>query len=362
MVEVQFKWVNGRLTPLKDAPAAGLETLGEVKEEAVLQRLNTENLAKLGTTTPKASRSPKQLGHSNTAKSDTPKSYKSQGSNASNQSSKLRAVLGVIKAVAVFQRVLRKSNHAHRGRYECQYCFEDLDKGPVAFLMGTKNVRCCKHLLHQECCAALQERAQQSGVSCNARCPCCSKAFASFVSLPDPVEETEAWFSALDYSNCQKICKDDAMDHLMSVLPVKTGLRESLQPAPLKINFRSCEALIERLDRQCSKAKRRAPPHVPDIQNHHEWFSFWDIYEEGALSRLGATRAICKTFQKFDKFLLRAAVDAVWAEVVAAGDGDEPGSIGKDQIFQPNTGLVDNVSRKVQAAQHWKLLRELNPC
>merc|ERR1712100_639512 len=60
------------------------------------------------------------------------KTTKSDGSNLSNKSFGMKAMGQVMLAVQRFQRPLRQSTHAHRGRYECQYCFEDLDTSAVA--------------------------------------------------------------------------------------------------------------------------------------------------------------------------------------------------------------------------------------
>jgi hypothetical protein len=170
------------------------------------------------------------------------------------------------------------------------------------------------------------------------------------------------WFEALDFTQCGKVSKDNVMDHLMAVLQVKTALRDSLAPAPAKINLASCKVLIERLNGSSNKTRRRPAPVSPDIEkNPSEWFAFWDIYEDGMLNRWGATRALMKTFTKYDKLLLRAAIDDVWPEIVASGSEAEKDSVTMDHIFKPNTGLVDSVLRKVQAAFHWKLLREFNP-
>jgi hypothetical protein len=402
MVEVRFEWINGQLTPLKDGPVTDLETLTETKfsdkqaasvsrpvapegcKDIVAQGLTAANLARLGTdpdveggaakkkisplkkrvlqsarevlhreSTGKSSDSPMSTKSTKTAKSD--------GSNKSTFSMKM--IGNVVRAVKAFQRPLRKSgHHAHRGRYECQYCFEDLDASSCAVLLDKSGTRSCQHILHRDCCAALQDQAKKHGVACKPRCPSCSKAFASVVHLPNPVTQTDMWFEALDFRKCGKISKDDVMDHLMAVLPVKTDLRATLAPAPQKINLPSCKALIDRLkDKEQSKlTRRRPPPATPDIQKPSDWFNFWDIHEDGVLDRAGATRALVKTL-KFDKLLLRAAIDEVWPEVVTRDGEDDVISLSKDEMFQPNTGLVDRTIRKAQAAQHWKLLRELNP-
>jgi hypothetical protein len=195
----------------------------------------------------------------------------------------------------------------------------------------------------------------------------------SFVNLPDPATSPQMWFDALDFAKCGKVDKNDVMDHLMAVLPVKTALRDTLAPAPQKINLPSCLALLERLKGSWEKTRRQPPPVSPPIEQQSEWFNFWDIYEDGRLDRHCATRALMKTFdKKYDKLLLRAAIDDVWPEFVASchaqQDGEEDDqdtskefTLTKDQMFELHTGLVARVLRKVQASFHWKLLREFNP-
>merc|ERR1712139_45442 len=167
------------------------------------------------------------------------------------------------------------------------------------------------------------------GVSCKPRCPSCRKAFTSFVKLPDPISETEMWFDALDFTKCGKVHKNDIMDHLMAVMPVKTALRDTLAPAPQKINLSSCQALIDRLKTHATKTRRTRPPTVPDIEKQSEWFNFWDIHEDGVLNRASATRALMKSL-KFDKLLLRAAIDDVWLEEVTRRS--EEVTSGKDVV------------------------------
>jgi len=387
MTEVHFQWIDGQLTPLKDGPVNDTESsaqahlhtedaevlCGSCNETAHSENhahdLTAANLAKLGD---KARRLMRKDTSRSTAKSLSPKSTKSNksnGSNTSKASSSWKAIGHVMRAVQAFQRPLRQCHHAHRGRYECQYCFEDLDVGHLAVLVGADGLRSCEHLYHQECCAAMQERANKHGVSCKPRCPSCRKAFTSFVKLPDPISETEMWFDALDFTKCGKVHKNDIMDHLMAVLPVKTALRDTLAPAPERINLASCRALIDRLKTMSSedivlkgsKTKRRQPPALPNIQKQTDWFTFWDIYEDGALNRWGATRALMKSLRGYDKLLMRAAIDDVWPEVIVSCGDDEMASIGKEGIFKPNSGLLDRATRKVQAAQHWKLLKELTP-
>jgi len=403
---VHFKLVNGHLLPLKDRLVKESESLTEMCRECAdapcdVCDLTAANLAKLESKTSsefgkpdfgrsrKKQKSPKKARrfksgssgkshHSKSAsegKSVSPKSAKSAKSVKSTKSSlsdgsvvsgvSFKAIGRVMQAIHAFQRPLRQCHHAHRGRYECQYCFDDLAARPVAILMGDSDQRSCKHLYHQDCCAAMQERVNKNGAIRRARCPCCKKAFASYVNLPDPETDTEMWFNALDYTHCGKVNKNDVMDHLMAALQVKTALRDSLAPAPEKINLSSCKALIERLNGSSNKNRRRPPPKSPDIETHpSEWFAFWDIYEDGTLDRCQATRALMKTFTKYDKLLLRAAIDDVWPQIVASGceaENSEKESVTKDQIFQPTTGLVDKVLRKVQAAFHWKLLQEFNP-
>jgi len=287
------------------------------------------------------------------------KTTRSDGSNLSIKSFGMKAMGLVTQAVQRFQRPLRKSTHAHRGRYECQYCFEDLDTNAVAVLVGRSGIRSCQHLLHQDCCAALQERAKKNGIKCKARCPGCTKLFESVVNLPDPLTETEAWFEALDFAGRGKVDKDDIMDHLMAVMPVKTALRDTLAPAPQKINLSSCQALIDRLKIHATKTRRTRPPTLPDIENQSEWFNFWDIHEDGVLNRAQATRALMKSL-KFDKLLLRAAIDDVWLEEVTVGK-DVVESASKDDLFRLNGGLVARVLKNVQAAQKRKVWQELTP-
>lgn len=387
-----FKLVNGQLTPLIDG-RAGVATekvcsSGDCNCNDV-QNLTAANLAKLESKSStelcypcddgteekkkKKGRKAKRYRSSSTAKSGSPKSTKSAKSVKSTKSNlsdgsvvsgkSFKTMFNVVRAVHALQRPLRhEGRHAHRGRYECQYCFDDLASRPVALLMGASKERSCNHLYHQDCCAAMQERANKQGASRRARCPCCSKAFVSYVNLPDPETETEKWFNALDYKQCGKVDREDVMDHLMAVLQVKTALRASLAPPNSRLNLPSCKALIDRLNGSSNKSRRRTPPVSPDVEkNPSEWFTFWDIYEDGMLNRCGATRALMKTFRKYDKLLLRAAIDDVWPEVVASGSEAEKELITKDHIFEPNSGLIRRVLIKVQAAFHWKLLREMTP-
>lgn len=379
---VHFKMVNGQLTPLDN----GREHVATTDND--VQNLTAANLAKLESKTSSELSNPddddakkkkkknkkkaNRFKSSSTAKSDascTPKSSKSVKSTRSNLSDgsvvsglSFKALGHVVRAIHAFRKPLRHGHHAHTGRYECQYCFEDLGSRPVALLMGNSSKRSCGHLFHQDCCAQMQEQANKKGASRRPRCPCCNVAFSSCVNLPDPETETDMWFDALDYTKCGKVNKDDVMDHLMAVLEVKTALRDSLAPGPSKINLPSCKALIERLNGSSNKNRRRAPPVSPDVEkNPSEWFAFWDIYEDGMLNRLGATRALMKTYTKYDKLLLRAAIDDVWPAVVASGSEADKESVTKDDIFHPITGLLAQAKKKYQAAFHWRLLREFNP-
>lgn len=393
---------SSNLAPPRDGPAAESETWTEVPlcEECdattsngaseTLSDLTAANVAMLGTDpdiehdSARKKVSPKKrilskLFNSSAGKStqscDSPlseksaKTTKSDGSNLSNLSNKsfgMKAMGQVMRAVQRFQRPLRQSTHAHRGRYECQYCFEDLDTSAVAVLVGRSGIRSCQHLLHQDCCTALQERAKKNGMKSKARCPCCTKSFESVVNLPDPLTETEAWFEALDFEGRGKVEKNDIMDHLMAVMPVKTALRDTLAPAPQKINLSSCQALIDRLKTHATKTRRTRPPTLPDIEKQSEWFNFWDIHEDGVLNRASATRALMKSL-KFDKLLLRAAIDDVWleemtrrSEEVTSGK-DVVESVSKDDLFRLNGGLVARVLKHVQAAQKRKVWQELTP-
>merc|ERR1719265_979354 len=163
---------SSNLAPPRDGPAAESETWTEVPlcEECdattsngaseTLSDLTAANVAMLGTDpdiehdSARKKVSPKKrilskLFNSSAGKStqscDSPlseksaKTTKSDGSNLSNLSNKsfgMKAMGQVMRAVQRFQRPLRQSTHAHRGRYECQYCFEDLDTSAVAVLVG----------------------------------------------------------------------------------------------------------------------------------------------------------------------------------------------------------------------------------
>eukprot|EP00746_Dinoflagellata_sp_MGD_P161410 gnl/MRDRNA2_/MRDRNA2_88533_c0_seq1.p1 gnl/MRDRNA2_/MRDRNA2_88533_c0~~gnl/MRDRNA2_/MRDRNA2_88533_c0_seq1.p1 ORF type:complete len:645 (+),score=113.00 gnl/MRDRNA2_/MRDRNA2_88533_c0_seq1:69-1937(+) len=408
---VHFEWINGQLTPMKDEEVTDAEkhAKAELREETaketddckVVHRVTAERLAQLGTEIKGIAKKHLQEEEPSTNRNDgtgnrnkgkkkssiynstessggeTTKSAKSNRSEKSDRSTgsvrstrSLKVMSLAVKALQAFQRPLRKGGrHAHRGRYECQYCFEDLEARPVAVLVKGSR-RCCNHLYHRDCAAAIQERSNKCGVSCKARCPSCKNSFESIVNLPDPAKDPAMWFNALDFAKNGKVNKDDVMDHLMAVLPVKTALRETLAPVPQKLNLPSCQALLERLQGSWEKTRRRQPPQPPDIEKQSEWFTFWDIYEDGMLDRKDATRALLKSLdKKYDRLMLRAAIDEVWPEVVASfiDEETEPESVTaeflltRDQMFEPNKGLVARVMRKAQASFHWKLLREFNP-
>jgi len=215
--------------------------------------------------------------------------------------------------------------------------------------------RACKHLLHAACCASLEARARAKGTQ--PACPCCSEQFGAYVAIPDPKENPQKWFDALDVRKCGKIAKEEAMDALMAVLPIKTAAREQLAPGCERVNLACCKAVIEHFQQRESSIKRRQPVPVPKIEDHCNWFSFWDVQDTGLLTKQEVTRALMKTIRNHDPKLLRPAIDDVWLQKV----GDEDDTVGWDRLFDPIAGIVPCTLKKVQAASHWKLLHDMTP-
>eukprot|EP00639_Heterosigma_akashiwo_P019485 CAMPEP_0206392574 /NCGR_PEP_ID=MMETSP0294-20121207/20064_1 /ASSEMBLY_ACC=CAM_ASM_000327 /TAXON_ID=39354 /ORGANISM="Heterosigma akashiwo, Strain CCMP2393" /LENGTH=280 /DNA_ID=CAMNT_0053845727 /DNA_START=72 /DNA_END=914 /DNA_ORIENTATION=- len=245
---------------------------------------------------------------------------------------------------------------------ECAICFENLFKHQTAAFKKSSQ-RTCRHFFHAECIEPLlQDRSREP------RCPLCNASVDAIMTIPNPLEDPEGWFIAVDLDGNGELDQTEVCDVLEAQLPVDgKKLREEIH---------NCWSIWDpngsgRIDRrellgdnglmrfaQANWPFQRERP--PDIRTAPmAWFNFWDDDNSHNLDKDEVARALVRTFaagsgggggaatggavELARLRALRETVDAVWPLF----DEDGNGTISAEEFCREN-GLGETIVAQIR--------------
>jgi hypothetical protein len=189
----------------------------------------------------------------------------------------------------------------------------------------------------------LEQRAKKCGEE--PACPLCHVKFAQSLPVPQPFEDPEAWYSALDFSGCGNVSRSDILGALHATLHVRSRWLDQIvcnqENLGDTVSLKECQALLKRIERDQGSAQAKAhDKKIPDhIQHKHAWFDYWDTDGAGLLTQEEVTRALLKTLHSKDALSVHDAIAKAWKEV----DQFDSGLVDSERVLHPGTGLLDRV-------------------
>ncbi len=243
--------------------------------------------------------------------------------------------------------------HVSEENAECPVCFEPLCAAPTAvFVSRAGGRRTCAHFFHLSCANDLARHL-------HLECPICRVPFAAVKPVPNPRDDPNAWFAAVDANGDGKLSPAEVLEVLRAQLPCDWRAIERELRADL---FRRWDpdgdGFIERREmtmpgglldfvttnfpRRASMdvARDRKPPSLAAAPD--EWFRFWDEDRSGTLDKDEVTRALIKTFGLSEDLRQVRDMRGVVEAVFGLFDPDGSGSIDRRE-FLMRDGLAETI-------------------
>lgn len=217
---------------------------------------------------------------------------------------------------------------------ECPICFEPLCQQQCGAMYTRNGVRTCSHYLHFDC---LQSLAHHS-------CPLDRQNFDRLDRIPNPVDQPEEWFRAIDVNGDGELTYQEALEGLKTAIPVDwRGIEADVDSMWTRWDpdgngtismaefLTRGVGLIEYLSLHFPREEREAPPPLllggPDdagwLNSCTAFFNYWDLDGNGTLEQGEMTRALVKTFRLHQGFSenVAEALENVWPIFDDNGDG-----------------------------------------
>jgi hypothetical protein len=226
--------------------------------------------------------------------------------------------------------------HVSEENAECAVCFDPLCAAPAAVFVrqsrsSRRRRRTCSHFFHLTCAKDVAEHHRS--------CPVCRAPFQGVLPVPNPRDDPDAWFAAVDADGDGKLSPSEVVEVLRAQLPCdwRAIERQIVDDGAFRRWDPDGDGFIERwemvrpgglLDFVRRNFPRDASPRPPPpslAAAPDRWFRHWDEDGDGTLDKDEVTRALVKTFQLRDDLRqvreIRGVVDAVWSLFDADGDG-----------------------------------------
>jgi len=189
----------------------------------------------------------------------------------------------------------------HGSGAECSICFEPLCRNtPVAFTEAGRAV--CQHFLCSGCARDYAATSNDSGSTL--RCPECRRSGSKVALIPQVTEDPLAWFNFL-------ASEENTLNRMMllravsAMLPadaeqLASAMGEHLLPdspegqeiSAVHFLVDGLYAWIQRHEEEHRRHLTKGPP--PSISDRTEWFKYWDVSQNGFLSRGEVLRAMLR--------------------------------------------------------------------
>ncbi|KAJ9473694.1 hypothetical protein DIPPA_17079 [Diplonema papillatum] len=241
------------------------------------------------------------------------------------------------------------------GSSECVICLDalnDEDSGSVAVL--TKNgKRVCRHYFHMHCAQRIKavdgkgygEKVQMYYTdSAIKACPSCRSGFDGVKEVPDPKMKPLEWFTVVDFSQKDRMSKDEVLDGIIATIAIELPLLRSVLDEHWSAWDKDGKGVRQDMAATMLRTVRKRlprnaePPFLPE--NPMGWFDHWDEGCMGYLTKKQVASAVAHTLSSSEEEA-KEVVDNIWCILTDSSSG-VAGTISRKHFLEPR-GLSDTL-------------------